>query len=171
MIDNKILNLFFENSNKEFYIREIARVIKIHPNTVMKQVNFLVKEGLLIRKKTKVTVQISANIENPKFIYYKRINNLKKIYDSGVIEYLIEKFNHPEAIVLYGSYSKGEDTEKSDIDIAIVTKRSIELDLTEFEKKLKKSIHLIDIIPSKAQKEFINNLINGITLYGNLSVL
>jgi len=42
---------------------------------------------------------------------------------SGLIALLKDKYEEPEAIVVFGSYARGEDTSESDIDIAVVTKK------------------------------------------------
>lgn len=166
----KILNLFFTHPSKTFHIREIARKIDVHPNLVSKEVNRLVRENFLVKKKTKLRIEIEANRENKRFIFYKRLSNIKKIFDSGLLNYLIEKFNHPDAIILYGSYSKGEDSERSDIDIAVISKRKEKLDMSIYENKLNKATHVLVVDLNKVEKTLINNLINGVILYGYLAI-
>ena len=166
----KILNKFFEYPRKKFHIRELARLTKLNPNTVSKFIKELIKENLLIKNKTKVTFNVWANLENSKFFFERRIHNIKKIYHSNLIDFLVKEYNHPDAIVLYGSYSRGENFEKSDIDIAIVTKKELKLDLSKFEKKLGNSIHLVEVDLTKSRQEFINNLVNGFVIYGYLKV-
>jgi len=170
MNKEKIMKLFFENPNEEIHLREIARRISLSPNTVMYTTNSLVKEGLLIREKKKPIINFKANIDNPKFTNEKRIFNIKKIYDSGLIEYLINIYNNPEAVVLFGSYSRGEDNKKGDVDVAIITKRKEKTNLEKFEKKIKKKIHLLEIDKNKVNKEFLSSLANGIVVYGYLSI-
>ena len=87
--------------------------------------------------------------------------------ESGLIEYLEEKL-FPKVIVLFGSYRKGEDMIDSDIDLFVECKKE-ELNLSLFEKKLKRKIQLhfkedFNSFP----KELKNNIINGIVLYGFL---
>ncbi len=73
--------------------------------------------------------------------------------------------------MVFGSYSKGEDTSKSDIDIAVVTKKQAKLDLNRFEKHLRKKISIYEIQISGSSKEFLNNLANGTVVYGFLRIL
>ena len=124
MIDNKnkVLKVLFENPLTKFHIRELARITKLNPNTIINITNLLKKENLIKIEKKKHLVEISANTENKKFVRKKQIHNLKQLYNSGIIEFLIEKID-PEAIISFGSYSRGEDIETSDIDIAIVTNK------------------------------------------------
>lgn len=170
MNKEKLLNVFFENPRKKFHIREIARLTKLNPNTVSKFIKELIKENLLIKDKTKVTFNVWANLENPNFFFERRIYNIEKIYYSDLINFLIKEYNHPDAIILYGSYSRGENFEKSDIDIAIITKKELKLDLSKFEKELGNNIHLMEVDLTKPRAEYINNLINGFIIYGYLKI-
>ena len=86
----------------------------------------------------------------------------------GLVNYLHEKFPL-NVIILFGSYSRGEDIEKSDIDIALDTKEKI-LELKEFEKKLNKKINIEFIDFNKISKELRDNIINGIILSGYMQL-
>jgi predicted nucleotidyltransferase len=167
----KLLGLFFQFPTQRFHIREIARELKISAPTVSTLVNRLVREGLLNRTKTKVLDEVKANFDSKEFRWHKRLYNITKLYDSNFIDFLEEQYGRPEAIVAFGSFSRGEDVEKSDIDIAIITKRQLKLNLNKFEKLFKRNISLHEIGLSKAGKEFLNNLANGIVLSGYLELL
>ena len=90
-----------------------------------------------------------------------------RIYSSGIIEFLVNKYS-PSSISVLGSYSKGEDVEKSDVDIAVITNNKEQADLEKFEKKLNRKVHLLLFETKKTSEEFFNNLINGIIFYGVL---
>jgi len=170
MKDNyqEVLNVFFDNPSSKFYIREIARLTRLNPNTVINISDKLIKEGLIKKEKKKHVVELFAEVDE-KFKILKRVNNLGRIYDSGLIEFLDEKFSS-EAISVIGSYSRGEDIEESDMDIVIISKKEYEnLDLSKFEKILNRKIHLIVCNYKKISNEFYINLINGIVLKGYLN--
>ena len=100
---------------------------------------------------------------------YLSKNNLFILYDSGVIEFLKNKIM-PNSIVLFGSFSRGEDLEESDIDLFIESEIKV-IDLKKFEKKLKRKINLnFNSNINNLKKPFLNNLINGIVLYGGISL-
>ena len=161
----KILKHIFSNPNYRFHVRELARISKLNPNTVTNASKLLLNEGIIRKEEKKHLVEIYFDFESKKAVYKKRIFNLNSIYDSGLIDVLIEKYN-PNSISLIGSYSRGEDTEKSDIDIALITNKKEHIRLDDFEKKLGKKIHLLLIEKNKISNEFFNNLINGIVFYG-----
>ena len=50
-----ILKPFFENPEKEFYIRELSRILKINHTTIRQKLNKLVKEGFLTKEETHLT--------------------------------------------------------------------------------------------------------------------
>ena len=79
-------------------------------------------------------------IEYKKFIRMKRIYNLNSLYLAGLVDFLVKEYNNPEAIICFGSYSKGEDFEKSDIDIAIINGKEKDIALEKFEKNLGRKI-------------------------------
>lgn len=167
---DKVMKIFFDAPEKKFHIREIARLTKLSPTTISTITKSLEKEDLLERKKTKVFEYVKA-ARNRKFIIAKKYYNLKTICETGLVGFLRDKYEEPEAIILFGSYSKGGDISKSDIDIAVVTKKSIDTDLSKYEKKLKRKISIHEIQIKKAEKEFLNELANGIILYGYLKVV
>jgi predicted nucleotidyltransferase len=72
---------------------------------------------------------------------------------------------------VFGSYSRGEDNSGSDIDIAVVTKKEMDLDLKQFEEYLRRKVSIYEIQVDSSEKEFLNNLANGTVVYGFLRVL
>lgn len=163
----KVLAIFFDYPAREFYLRELSRELKLAMHTIISTTDILAKEGLIIKTKGKALTKVIANRENPGFIKYKRVYNLEKIYDSKIIDYLISSYNNPKMIILFGSYSKGEDTEKSDIDLAIAASKKTRLDLKKYEKELKRGVSIHEIGLVKVSKEFKNNLYNSIVLEGS----
>lgn len=88
---------------------------------------------------------------------------------SGLLDYLETEYT-PNCIILFGSGSRGEDTEESDIDIFIQAEEN-ELNLQKYEKKLNRKISLLFEPKIDAlSKELLNNLINGQVLSGYLKV-
>lgn len=169
---DKILELFFENPEKEYYVREISNIFKISPTTVSKYLKDFEKKGLLIMEKKFNHLIFKSNTEGILFKRYKVNNNMIKLFNSGVIDYLEKEYNYPEAIILFGSFSKGENIKISDIDILIITSVKKEINLEKFEEKLnhKIQIHNYSIKDLENMKlknrELLNNFINGIVLRG-----
>ena len=160
--------MFFDNPTMEFHARELARKTDLSIFSVLEAIKKLSKEGLIsVHKKGNMKIVKASNSAD--FIRKKRIRNLEKIYDSGLVDQLNEAYDKPESIILFGSYSRGDDIESSDIDIAVITKDHKSHALEKFEKLLSRKISLREIDLKKISKEFHNNLINGIVLEGAVS--
>ena len=163
-----ILAYFFDNPTTGTYLRELSRNTRLSMPTILSSTDVLSREGIIIKEKGKVMTTIKANSESTHFIRLKKIYNIGQLYDSGIVDFLSKELNIPKAIICFGSYSRGEDTEKSDIDIAIIGSKEKELTLDRFEKILKRGISLHFIDMKKTSEEFKSNLYNGIILEGAL---
>jgi len=166
--NEKVFEVFADEPTRIHYIKEISKKINLAHTSVKKHLEKLKKDELILKKKGDIFEGHISNRDNEDFLFYKRISNLKKIKESGLLEYLINKF-YPEAIVLYGSYLKGEDIESSDVDLLIISKSKNKADVSKFEKRLKRNIHImyergLDKLPDALKKD----VINGLVLYGYL---
>lgn len=166
----KVMKLFFDSPEKKFHIREIARQTCLSPSGVLKILKKLKKENLLTSERENVVENVEVS-RSEKFFQLKKTYNIRSLFESGLIDTLRDVYEEPEAIVLFGSYSKGEDTSQSDIDIAVVTQKAANLDLKKIEKYLKRKINVYEIQIEAAEKEFLNNLANGTVVYGFLRVM
>lgn len=161
----KVLAIFFENPTREYHLRELSRIAKLSMPTIVSTTDILHSKNLISKKKERHLTKVKANLENLNFTRCKRFFNLERVYDSGIVEYLSNTYNFPKAIILFGSYSRGEDTENSDVDIAIITNKTIQHDFLKFKKFLKRPVSLHEI--KSISKEFQANLANGIVLEGS----
>jgi len=127
------------------------------------------KEGLIIKEKSKPYSVFKANRENEIFKILKVFNLILRIKKCGLLDYIWDN-TFPNVIILFGSCAKGEDIETSDIDLFIEAKEK-KLDLNRYEKALKRKISLFFKEEfSKLPKELKNNIINGLVLKGYLKV-
>jgi predicted nucleotidyltransferase len=167
----KALKVFFNYPSKEHYLMDISRKIKVAHTSVKNNLDKLVKSGIIIRfidKKGKRSFPLyKVNTESKLFKKYKLINNISSILESELVELLETKYA-PKCIILFGSYSKGEDVEDSDIDLFLECKEE-KVNIEKFEKILNRKINLhFKENFNSYSKELKNNLINGIILNGFL---
>lgn len=158
---------FAQQPTKPFQVRELARLTKIAHTSVRLHLQTLVREGLVRRERVGVYHAYRANREAPPFRMYKQFYNLLALRQSGIIA-MLEETAAPDAIVLFGSYAKGEDIERSDIDLFLLAKEQ-KLNLQQYERKLGRGIQLfftenLRTLPA----ELCNNIINGTVLSGFL---
>lgn len=173
----KVLKILFEDSYREFHLRLLARLTKLNPNTVLTITDALAREKIIKKYKHKDTnlVIVKANTESREFKLLKQFYNIRKLYQSGLIDYLEETYDHP-TIILFGSYNKAENRPGSDIDLFIITDRTGECDTAVYSKKLGAEIQLFVHTPQevkqlkKTSKELLNNVMNGYKLTGYAEV-
>ena len=160
-----VLELFFENPSEEFYLRQMARKIKVPKTTLSRILKELLKEKLITKIKSEPFDNYTANTEYPLYRFYKKQCMLERIHKSELIDYLVNEAQ-PKAIIMFGSCAKGEHDEKSDIDLFVQSHEET-LNLERFEKK---TGHKISIIFEQElrniSEELRNNIINGTILYG-----
>jgi len=172
LLQQDILEFLFANAGESFTGRAIANSLKVSQPGVSKSLPYLEKLGLITIQKDKMSkrLSIALNRDNSLVIGLKRANNLKQVYESGLAGFLEDNF--PGAnIILFGSYSRGDDTISSDIDIAIIDSKEKDIDIGSFEKVLHRKIVLNFFVSmNKTHKELRENLCNGIVLSGGVEL-
>jgi len=170
-IKNKIMEYFFINPTIKLRVRQIERVLNIPLPSVIRYCKELRKEGILKVVKIGDVVFYTSNRGNEKFFLEKMLFNIRHLYDSGFVSYLRRELSNP-TIVLFGSYSRGEDIESSDIDIYIETPSKKQIDVRRFEKVLKRRVQIFrhKNLKEIGNKELVNSIINGIVLNGFIEV-
>lgn len=166
------MRLLFIKSGMTFNGRGISKSLKVSPTAVGKSLKALQKDDLIKVTKDNGTrmLNIGLNKDNPRVYYLKRAENLRLIYESGLSGFLHDSFPGT-TIVLFGSYSFGEDTINSDIDIAVIGSERKELNTTKFEKILEHKISLNFYKDFKSiKKELKENICNGIVLSGGIEL-
>lgn len=166
----KLKEYFFQHPTARLRVRQIEREVGIPLPSAIRYAKELEKEGILRTTEIAGVKLYSADRGSRKFLLEKRFYNIMQLYDSGLIDHLIkESINAP--IILFGSYSRGEDIEDSDVDIFIET--NIELkNLHKFEEKLRREIQIFrnKKINDIKNEHLINNILNGITLNSYVKV-
>lgn len=169
-LEREIIKFLCINAGNSYNQREIALALKVSPTAVANSLKNLEKEEIINLNKSKNTKprEISLNFQSNKVFFIKRVENLRAVYESGLAEFLFE--NLPGAtIILFGSYSLGEDRSNSDIDIAIVGTVPKKIDLSIYERKLNKRI-VVQFFGSfdKIHKNLKESILNGIILKGSV---
>ena len=166
-------------AGQDFNLRGIARALRKSPTAVSQALNNIEKEGLVKIKKAENMnlLSIEFNHDNLRAIELKRVENLKLIYESGIVK-LLEEIFPGCTIILFGSYSRGEDVwtnsidkHKSDIDIAIIGVNEKDIDLTMFDRLLERKISINFYKSFKGiHKNLLDNILNGILLNGGVEL-
>ena len=122
-IRQRIILLFTFNRGKEYYINEIARIVKTSSGTTRRELRKLVRSSFLKFEKKTNAVYYRLNEGNP------LLKDLESIIKKTIgIETLLRDELHKvpaiEYAFVFGSYAKKEFKSDSDIDLYVIGKVS-----------------------------------------------
>jgi len=172
----KALMYFIKNPYDEIYLREYARKLNISPNSAQRFLAKFLKYDFIKDFRRGNLRYFKADMDSRVFKQTKIIYSLFSIQESGFVGYFEEAgVSH---LVLFGSVAKGEDDEKSDIDIVVIGGgEGMERSLRNFEKKLDREINFHHFTWPKwketrtKNKAFYQDVISqGIALIGEMPV-
>ena len=165
-----LLSLLYNNTEKSFYLREIARKIGMGAGTVQRELSKLVAADLVIRQKNGKQVYYRANIKSRVFNEIRGLI-IKTFGMADIIRDAITPLSIKiDYAFIYGSQTDGTATTDSDIDLMVVGKVG-EMELHKAigmaEGKLDKAINyslftLKEFIRRKKQKKgFVDRIVAG----------
>jgi DNA-binding MarR family transcriptional regulator len=171
MFDSRNKRLIAEtvlmNPDKEYYVRELAEEVGVAPSTVSRVVDDLEEMGVVeLEKDLKTEIRAS---KTDRFRDLKRSFNLWKLAETDLIEKIQEEAV-PEAIILFGSYSRGEDSDGSDVDIAVVNGTEKDLELSSYREELGRKVNVHFVEKDEVSENFLETLANGTVLRGYLEI-
>ena len=114
-----LLNLFFTNPERSFYMQEIGRILGKKPGTFQRTINNMVSEGMLIS-------QHKANARffqvNKKYPIYKELKSIvfKTVGVQGSLREVLDEIGDVRFAFIYGSYAKAKETSFSDVDLVVI---------------------------------------------------
>ena len=170
----KIIYWFFAFPEKEISLNDLAKNVGISKTNANKIATYLVKEDFLKKEILGKTWRISCNPAHKYNITLKIPFNLGQIYESRIIDKIMKKIPNAKSIILFGSCRKGDDTEKSDIDIAVEIVENTELEISKmgnleqfgYRKNIPINLHIFS--KNKIDLNLFSNIANGIVLSGFL---
>ena len=165
----QLVNIFFGSPTTLFYAADVARETGFSRAAVRDHLATLEKQGFITRSNerrgSRIYPKYVANRDNKEFRRVKMLANIEALYP--LVDHLLEQCN-PTAIVVFGSYRRGEDIEGSDIDLFVETAKNIP-EVKAYEKSLGKKISFYTKDSfTNVPLDLRNNLINGIVLHGYL---
>ncbi len=162
----QILIFLARNPDKQFYIREIAKIMNKSVGGTHKTLKSLKQMDFIKENKSGKNIYYQINQMNPSIKNYKvfiTINELKTLVD--------KLKENSEKIILFGSCSTAEDTYESDIDLLVLTNEKDKINKKILNTKLDRKIQAIvvnigDLMRIKEKdKGFYQEINKGITLW------
>ncbi|HIH32983.1 MAG: nucleotidyltransferase domain-containing protein [Candidatus Diapherotrites archaeon] len=162
---------------KSFSVRGLAAEARLSPGAARTALDFMRKKGIASLKVVGKTFQYRANLESPFCRQWKILFNLEELVDAKIAEEIANKIPQVHCILLYGSFAKGTNDEKSDIDLLVVAQGKSKADLgfaNKFKREANISILSLQEWKRKAleDKVFYENVIyDSIVLHGERPVV
>ncbi|MBS3128957.1 nucleotidyltransferase domain-containing protein [Candidatus Woesearchaeota archaeon] len=175
----QVLHWFFSFPTREIGLNDLAAETKLAKVTVSGIIDDLEKEGFVKKRVYGKAWSLRCDVTHPYNFTYKVSFNLLMIYTAylkGLAKLIFKEVGNAKAIILFGSYRKGDDTEESDIDLAVEVDdhkdmRIIELGVIPefgFRENVKVNLHIFS--RNKIDLNVFANIANGIVLEGFLEV-
>lgn len=176
----KVLNVFLEQPWKQFYLRELIKESRISPNTAVKTIKNMEKAGIFTSQRIGNVTSYRINPENEiskKLLllhHEKRVQSLAdefKVYINRLRRKLGRK--RIVSLVLFGSVSKGQAKDTSDVDILVIHEGKIDKEeIRSIFEKYSRYVQIIgftknefDDMYEKGNELIINILKSGVIIY------
>lgn len=162
---------------EKYYLREAARLLNMSPMTVKRSLDFLLNNKLIVKEVSKNRILYSANMQNPAFKHIKISRSLSMLLQKDVVEFIKKKVPGVNAVILYGSYAKGEETRDSDMDMLVIAPAKKDIS-GEISKIMGKDVNVSFFSPAEWSRQartnrafYLDVITEGIILYGTRPVV
>lgn len=139
-----ILNIFFLHPDREFYVRELGRILSKQPGVFQKTLASLEQNAILISHRRGNQKLFKLNEKYPMLAELRGIVQKTSGIETRLAA-IVKKINGLKLAILFGSYVKGGLRKSSDIDILLVGDPKCEdiilRKLTAIEKELVREIN------------------------------
>jgi predicted nucleotidyltransferase len=152
-IKQDLLKLYFAHPEKQYYIRELARMLHRPAAYIRRELMNLEKIGLFTSEFAGKEKYFKLN---QNFLFYKEVKSVvnKTIGIESRIKQILDKSKNIEAAYIFGSYAKDKLTPESDIDLLIIGQKDnvdIHHKIYGLQTEFDREINIIDM----DRKEFI----------------
>lgn len=165
-----ILMFLGRRYHEGFYVRELARALKLGVGTVSEALRELHEAGLVNREERGKIVIYRAEMKSPLLRELKVCFNLLEL---NPLMLKLRESGDASRIILFGSCAKGEDILESDIDLLIETRKKHEVSslLESAREGLERQLSPIILSPEefmvlkKKDRPLYERIMNGKVLF------
>jgi len=176
---HKVMYWFFSFPDSAIGLNNLSSALEISKTTTKKIIADFEKNGFLIKSIYGKTWVVQCNrkhyFNNTKKIVFN-LDMIFEAYYGGLRDHILSIVGNAHAIILFGSYRKGDDNEKSDIDIGVEVAGTKDLKILQlgrvpifgYRKDVAVNLHIFS--RNKIDINLFSNIANGIVLEGFLEV-
>jgi hypothetical protein len=134
-----VLSLLLNSPEEQFYVREIAKLLRKNPSGVKRELDKLEEMGILISEKVANLKYFQADKSSPLFPELKELI-AKSQGLPGALKSLL-RANEVKLAFIYGPYAVGEETSTVDIVVIGPSTPALLIGLRDIERKFGKRIN------------------------------
>lgn len=115
----KLLVLYFSNPEKEFYLRELERLIGFSVGNIRRELKRMESNGVFRKREKGNLLYYSLN---QKYYLYNELKNIifKTIGIEKTLKEMLVKVKGVRTAFIYGSFAREEESVDSDIDLFLI---------------------------------------------------
>lgn len=133
-----VLSLLLNSPDEQFYIREIAKLLRKNPSGVKRELDNLEKMGIVTSEKIVNLKYFQANKDSPLFSELKNLIT-KSIGLPGALKAVL-RASGAKAAFLYGPYAEGDEVDTVDLFV-IGASSSLTKELKDIERRFDRKIN------------------------------
>lgn len=138
-----IARLLFSNEDKKFYLSEIARIVAASPGTTQRELEKMLKTGIIRSEMADNRHYYFANKQDPIFFDVQNIIR-KTIGIEAELRSAMSRISNVEFAFIFGSYAKGDFGGNSDVDLFIIgnpNEDKLITKISKMEKEISREIN------------------------------
>ncbi len=125
--DLKVLSLFTKRYDREYYIREVEKLLNVSSRTALVTLAKLEKKGILeseSKGKIKIYSIKKSSLSREFFVLAEQYKRIQFLEENHLIKEVLEKADAfmRGIVIVFGSFAKGIQKDDSDLDLFIVGK-------------------------------------------------
>ncbi len=166
----KILGYLVEHPGREFIEKEIQKATSISKGGVNSALRELAQKKLVQRKRRGRMYLYTTRVSNPFIRQLKVLKNIAQLWP------LVKRIRTvSQEIILFGSWSRGENLKDSDIDLCVLTNSAEEVEQIVKKSSLRNKLQLIIRTPTglaeleKQDPVFFKEIDRGLVLFSKES--
>lgn len=147
----RILDLYLNDYNQKFYLREIASLLNKPHQTLKPYLEKMVAEKVLVRTERKNIVDYALNLKETRTYDYLIIAEkerlIRRLDKDALLKIFFEKmslFFVKNTFIIFGSSVK-ELRKGSDLDLLVIGKQKVDSAIKDFEAVYNKEVHLVKV--------------------------
>ncbi len=165
---NLILEIFFNNPEKEYYLSELAKKLDKKPGVFQRDIYSLNEKELLESSYNGNRRFFRLNKKHP---LYKEIQSIffKTTGIEGSLRSAVEKIKGIKRAFIYGSYAQGKERPTSDVDLFVIgtiNENNLIDSISKLEDKLSREINYTlmteeEFKEKEKSNSFVKNVLNN----------